>query len=113
MKTITRDLARTGKILPKPRLNRRRVSIASLGARSDRYALRLKSLLVPTDYSECSNQALDYAEKMAEQFGAQVELVHVIAPGESPVEYGRGFARNIEALRAERERLDQYAAERL
>lgn len=39
---------------------------------------RLKSLLVPTDFSEAANRALNYAVPLADQFGGEIELIHVI-----------------------------------
>ena len=49
---------------------------------------RLKRVLVPVDFSETSHKALQYAVKFAEQFGAVLELVHVIEPILYPVELG-------------------------
>ncbi len=49
---------------------------------------RLKRLLVPVDFSETSLKAVHYAVKFAEQFGAVLELVHVIEPIVYPVELG-------------------------
>ena len=40
----------------------------------------VKSILVPTDFSERSDAALKYAVDMAQAFGAQISLIHV--PGE-------------------------------
>jgi nucleotide-binding universal stress UspA family protein len=42
-------------------------------------------ILVPTDFSEPSDAALDYAKELAEKFGASLHLVHVI---EEPVVTG-------------------------
>ncbi len=39
----------------------------------------LKKILVPTDFSENSSAALSYAEKLAEKFGAEIHLLHVIS----------------------------------
>jgi nucleotide-binding universal stress UspA family protein len=36
-----------------------------------------KRILVPTDYSECSGAALDYAVQLADTLGAAVDVVHV------------------------------------
>lgn len=41
---------------------------------------RLKRVLVPVDFSDCSKKALAYALPFAKQFGAEVVLVHVIQP---------------------------------
>jgi universal stress protein A len=40
--------------------------------------LRLKHILVPVDFSECSHKALEYAVSFAKQFGADVMLLHVV-----------------------------------
>jgi universal stress protein A len=42
--------------------------------------VRLRKILVPIDFSECSKQALACAVPFAEQFGAKLELLHVVAP---------------------------------
>ncbi|MHA3770379.1 universal stress protein [Verrucomicrobiota bacterium sgz303538] len=42
--------------------------------------LRLKTILVPTDFSEPSYNALNHALGLAGQFGSSVLLVHVIEP---------------------------------
>jgi nucleotide-binding universal stress UspA family protein len=39
-----------------------------------------KKILVPTDFSENSKQALPYALQYAEQFGAQLYLINIIEP---------------------------------
>jgi universal stress protein A len=38
-------------------------------------------ILVPTDFSEPSDAALDYARALADKFGATLHLLHVIEPG--------------------------------
>lgn len=38
----------------------------------------LKAILVPTDFSDASQAALDYAKGLAEAFGASIHLVHVM-----------------------------------
>ena len=40
--------------------------------------IALKSILVPVDFSECSEKALLYARGFAKQFGARIVLVHVV-----------------------------------
>ena len=41
-------------------------------------SFRLKSILVPTDFSECSEKALNYAMAYAEQFRASLTLLYVV-----------------------------------
>jgi nucleotide-binding universal stress UspA family protein len=43
-------------------------------------ATRPAKILVSTDFSEYARQALPYARNYAEEFGAEVYLVHVIEP---------------------------------
>ena len=38
----------------------------------------LKTILVPTDFSDASSAALDYAKSLAGSFGASIHLVHVM-----------------------------------
>jgi nucleotide-binding universal stress UspA family protein len=45
---------------------------------------KIKKIMVPIDFSDCSQEALQYAGSLAQLFGAEVMLLHVI---ESPV-YG-------------------------
>ena len=40
-------------------------------------AIRLKRILVPIDFSDCSKKALQYAKPFAEQFHAEIVLLHV------------------------------------
>jgi universal stress protein A len=40
--------------------------------------LRLKKILLPLDFSECSHKALHYAVSFAKQFNAEVLLLHVL-----------------------------------
>jgi universal stress protein A len=42
--------------------------------------LKLKSILVPIDFSRTSQKALDYALPLAKQFGATITLLHAIEP---------------------------------
>lgn len=42
--------------------------------------LPLKTILVPTDFSELSKKAVRYAEKMAHESGAKLILLHVDPP---------------------------------
>jgi universal stress protein A len=46
--------------------------------------LRVKSVLVPFDFSMPSKQALDYAVAFARQFKARLTLLHVVEPVAAP-----------------------------
>ena len=53
-------------------------------AQSPLTRLSLKRILVPTDFSPLSKKALQYAQRFAENFHAEVILVHVIEPEVTP-----------------------------
>jgi len=42
--------------------------------------LRLKKILVPTDFSDTSKKAVQYALRFAEQFGCEIGLLYVVEP---------------------------------
>jgi len=42
--------------------------------------LYLKKLLVPTDFSDTSKKAVQYALRFAEQFGCEIALLYVVEP---------------------------------
>lgn len=42
--------------------------------------LHLKKILVPTDFSETSKKAVQYALRFAEQFGCEISLIYVVEP---------------------------------
>ena len=47
-------------------------------------AVRIRSILVPIDFSESSLKALDYAAALAEQFDAKLTLLYVNEPVATP-----------------------------
>jgi len=47
-------------------------------ARDDSSPIQLKRILVPTDFSDCSRQALRYAVPFAKEFGAALHLLYVV-----------------------------------
>lgn len=48
----------------------------------------IRNVLVPLDFSECSQKALDYALSFVKQFGASLTLLHVV-PANYPIgEFG-------------------------
>ena len=46
--------------------------------------LHLKKILVPLDFSSPSKQAFKYAVKFAQEFGAELTLIHILKPDISP-----------------------------
>jgi nucleotide-binding universal stress UspA family protein len=42
--------------------------------------MQIRSILLPTDFSDCGNYALHYAASLARTFGASIICVHVIEP---------------------------------
>jgi universal stress protein A len=42
--------------------------------------INLKRILVPVDFSPLSKKALQYATRLAQQFGAQLTVFHVVEP---------------------------------
>lgn len=49
-----------------------------------RTGFRLSKILVPTDFSKCSEIAFEYGLQLARDFGAELRLVHVINPHAFP-----------------------------
>lgn len=52
--------------------------------------LKLRTILVPIDFSVASERALHYGASLAEQFGAQLRLVHVLDVRINPSYYATG-----------------------
>lgn len=46
--------------------------------------MEIKTILVPTDFSELSNEAVDFALKMAARLSAEVFFLHVLEWSDSP-----------------------------
>jgi nucleotide-binding universal stress UspA family protein len=59
--------------------------------------LRLKQILVPVDFSECSHKALQYGVSFARQFNAEVLLLHVVVTVPPPPQM---LVFELETLRA-------------
>jgi nucleotide-binding universal stress UspA family protein len=51
-------------------------------------AVRLKTILVPVDFSHCTREALDFAVLLARQFGASLAVLNVITPYYAVDPYG-------------------------
>jgi nucleotide-binding universal stress UspA family protein len=70
--------------------------------------LKIKSILVPLDFSDPSGKALKYAVQFAEQFTARLTLLHVVEPVATPdFAYFPLLVENDRAVRAAREQLDR------
>ena len=69
----------------------------------------VKSILVPTDFSETSDAALNYGIGLALTFGARLYLLHV--PGETGVNFEADFPM-VQFENATRERLEMLVSPR-
>ena len=54
--------------------------------------IALKTVLVPTDFSECSEAAVRYGRALAEAFGASLHLLHVVQDPYKQAWAAEGFA---------------------
>lgn len=57
--------------------------------------LKIQRILVPIDFSDNSMAGLRYAQLFGEQFGAEIELVHVVEVSPYEVYQQRGFVENV------------------
>jgi nucleotide-binding universal stress UspA family protein len=57
------------------------------GRKREASALKVKRIVVPIDFSQTSAQALPYAVALAERFGAEIILLHVIPPVPLPLPF--------------------------
>jgi len=72
----------------------------------------ITKILVPTDFSEDSARALEYAEELARKFGAEIVMIHVdqpLAPVIIAPEFGSGFDMGAVSRLAEEQRLRRSA----
>lgn len=63
--------------------------------------IRLKTILVPTDFSECSDAAVSYGYALAEAFGATLHLLNVVQDPYTLPWAAEGFAAPIGDLLAD------------
>lgn len=72
--------------------------------------LKIKSILVPIDFSDTAKKALRYAERLAQQFGAKITLLHVIEPVAAlDVAYHPLMLETAEVKESARKRVDGLA----
>lgn len=75
-------------------------------ADADASAIRIRKILVPIDFSECSKQALSSAIAFAKQYGAEMVLLAVVPEERTSFEYGEA-----EFVSLEKSRRDRYERE--
>lgn len=56
--------------------------------RKNQRAVSFRKILVPVDFSKCSESALNYAKGFASQHGSELILLHVVEPLVYPAEFG-------------------------
>jgi nucleotide-binding universal stress UspA family protein len=88
----------------------RRLKPAANG-RAPRLLVGVKNILVPTDFSERSLDALAYAENIAEITGAKLTLINVVQPLVLPVPLTSLALENDRLLNATRKKLDTLVVE--
>ncbi len=77
--------------------------------------IKIKTVLVPTDFSEFSELAADYASEIASRFEAEVQLLHVL---QNPVlmlpepDAGAGFVDMEELRRSTENSLKEWSRDR-
>jgi nucleotide-binding universal stress UspA family protein len=77
--------------------------------------IALKTVLVPTDFSECSEAAVRYGRALAQAFGATLHLLHVVQDPYKQAWAAEGFAAPVTDMIVEweaqaRKRLEETAA---
>jgi len=75
--------------------------------------LKLKSILVPFDFSSPAEKALAYAVQFAEQFNARIHLLHVVAPVMYPPDAGFVPIEEPKLMAASKTRLTSLAHEKI
>ena len=70
-------------------LNRRDEPLMEAASRTTpRSPFKLKHILVPVDFSDCSKKALEYALPLAQEHNAVITLLFVVEPAYGAGEYG-------------------------
>ena len=76
-----------------------------------RTEFRLRKILVPVDFSEHSRKAVEYAIAFAKQFGADLNLVHVVRPYPVGPEMAPVDIESIQDAKTELETMRKQVAE--
>jgi nucleotide-binding universal stress UspA family protein len=77
--------------------------------------IALKTILVPTDFSECSEAAVRYGRALADAFGASLHLLHVVQDPYKQAWAAEGFAAPVTDMVSQwetqaRKRLEETAS---
>ena len=80
-------------------------------SRKPKLLIGVKSILVPTDFSERSFDALAYAENIAETTGAKLTLISIVQPLVLPVPVTTLSMENDRVLKATRKKLNDLVVE--
>jgi nucleotide-binding universal stress UspA family protein len=79
--------------------------------------VEIKKILFPVDFFESSNKVLPFVKFMAEKFGAQIELIHVVrGPGDfTGYEMGGAWysSYEVELLKGGEKAMDRFVEEKL
>jgi nucleotide-binding universal stress UspA family protein len=97
MKTKIQEPIRAVTPLKEAASVRKNVSTARVEAAP--LALKIRSILVPIDFSPQSEKALAYAVLFARQFGAKVSVLHVLEPVATP-DFAKSFPLSMDNDRA-------------
>lgn len=65
--------------------------------------MQLKTILVPTDFSQCADEAVAYAAEIAKKFEASITLLNIFQTPIYPTPYGGEFALDEEVISKIRE----------
>lgn len=75
---------------------------AASPSQTDAFGIRIKTILVPIDFSDCSKRALRSAVAFAKQYGANITLLAVVPDERTSFEYGEAEFLSLQKWRMER-----------
>lgn len=79
-------------------------AVLTVHSRAEGSLERTRRILVPLDFSEHGNLALAYAAELAEAYGADIDLLHIVPDDSLPLVYGAEPAGTGAAILEERAR---------
>lgn len=74
-------------------------------------AFRIKRILIPTDFSDCSKKALSYAIPLSREYEAAITLLHVIPINYAVGEYGGSAYIETEMRENSQQELERFVAD--